>query len=253
MIRRIITLTTLGLAAVIAVAAVLFAGLSMSARPAMAQTSTQPTSTRQITVIGRSDVAAAPDTAVVHVGVVTEAPTATLALERNSTQVQATLSQLTQAGITRQAIQTTSFNIMPLYDQENPSGTPGSGAAANTITGYRVINMVQITVTDLSRLGDVLAQAVEAGANQVYGIEMRVADRDALLEQARSAAYRDAREQAQQLADASGVRLGAVIVIDSTGGSVRPLPGIQAAESSVPIEPGTEMVQAEVRVTFALQ
>jgi len=255
MSRRILT-ATLGVAGAITIL-LLFLSIRLSApaSQAFAQTNTDQVSpVHQITVVGRSDVLAVPDVAVIRIGVVTEETTATLALQRNNQQTQQVISQLNTVGIRKQMIQTESFSISPLY---NRPGVPDAQTGTRnilTITGYQVTNLVKVRVVDLTQLGEVLGQVVEAGANQIYGIDMQVQNPDALLVQARSAAFRDARQQAQALADAAGGELGSVIAIDTTGSSVSPIQLANTAQvGAVPIEPGVTTVQAEVRATFVLE
>ena len=96
--------------------------------------------------------------------------------------------------------------------------------------------------------------AVEAGANQVNGPSLGVADQEKLYRQALKAAVADARESAQVLAAAAGRSLGKVTAIVEGGGSY-PVPMAAksaASDAGAPIEAGTRETTATISVTFAL-
>ncbi len=96
--------------------------------------------------------------------------------------------------------------------------------------------------------------AVEAGANQVNGPSLAVADQAKLYRQALEKAVADARGSAQVLAAAAGRSLGRVTSIVESGGS-GPVPlyaKAAAADSGTPIEAGTQETTAQVTVTYVL-
>ncbi len=90
-----------------------------------------------------------------------------------------------------------------------PDGAPNGFAASNVVTA----------TADLDRVGALIDAAVEAGANQVNGPSLGVADQEKLYRQALKAAVADARESAQVLASAAGRSLGKVTAIVEGGGS----------------------------------
>ncbi|MGW6692098.1 SIMPL domain-containing protein, partial [Streptomyces sp. NPDC054961] len=70
-----------------------------------------------------------------------------------------------------------------------------------------------IELRELDILETVLVDVVEAGANQVDGVEFDVGTKKELRAQARTAAVAAAREKAALYAEAADVRLGPVIHI----------------------------------------
>ncbi|NJK80876.1 MAG: SIMPL domain-containing protein [Chloroflexaceae bacterium] len=218
-------------------------------RPVQAQT-TGVTGMRQITVVGSGDIAAAPDTVQVEIGVETLAPTTAEAIAQNNTQTQAVIERLTALGIERRDIQTRNFNMYAQYGEDG-----------REITGYNVSNIVSVVIRDLEQAGTLLDEVVQVGANRIYGITFRVDDPSALLEQARDEAIQDARAKAERLAQASGAGLGQVLVITENIGAAPPMPmafgrGGAVAEdmaASVPVEAGEQSFTASVQVTFELR
>lgn len=121
---------------------------------------------------------------------------------------------------------------------------------------YRVSNMLHVTVRQIDKVGDVLSRAVEAGANQAWGVSFDIDDPKPLAAKARAEAVSDARAQATELAKLAGVRLGRVLSVVDEEGAPSPMPRApmmaKAEMSRVPIEAGQLAVQHRVRVVFAI-
>jgi hypothetical protein len=207
---------------------------------------TTVTGARQVTVVGQGEAKGTPDTAYVQIGVKTEARTTEEALEQNNTQVGAIIEQIKQQGVAEKDIQTSNFSINPRYDDDR-----------QRVIGYQVNNMVAVTIRNLEQTGTLLDQVVQVGANRVYGINFGVDDPSALQEQARDEAVADARAKAEQLAQASGARVGQVLVITENVGAQSPIPGMprraEEEASTVPIQTGEQTVSTQVQVTFELR
>lgn len=247
MAQRMVTIV--GLVATALLLAVLVGIVSiLYSRPATAQTSAGVPGMRQITVVGQGEVKGKPDTATVQIGVETEAPTAQEALNQNTAQTQAVQAKLTELGIAEQDLQTSNFSIFPAYDNDGQK-----------VTGYRVSNMVSVTIRNLDQTGTLLDQVVQVGANSVYGISFSVDDPKQLLDQARESAMQDAKDRAAKLAQAGGASVGDVLVITENIGAESPIPvampAMEAAmdRAAVPVQPGEQSFTVSVQVTYALQ
>ena len=203
---------------------------------------------RYVSVSATGSVPADPDMASISTGVIVEADTAKDALARNSTVMTKLIDGLKGLGIASKDIQTTSVNVEPRYVQAN-DGRPA------TISGYRVVNQVRLTVREVTRLGEILDAAIGLGANQVNGIGFDVSNAETLKDEARKQAVANARRRAELYATAAGAQLGGVLTISEDGSSgPRPMPMARAAMSTaVPIEAGTRTLTVEVSVTYALR
>jgi uncharacterized protein YggE len=205
---------------------------------------------RQITVIGEGTVSASPDIAWANLGVQVAAPTVTAATQQSNDTMNAVLAQLKAVGVAEKDIQTSDYSI---YPQRNNSG-PNS---ANEITGYQVTNMVLVTIRDLSQVGPILDQAVQAGANNVSNVSFGFSDPTRLRLQALDRAIADAQSRADELAKSSGVQRGEVLSMSeviSSGPGPRAGSMVAQVESlAVPIQPGSSEVQAQVQVVYAIQ
>jgi uncharacterized protein len=206
---------------------------------------------RTISVVGSGRAFLTPEIATISIGVRTENSDAAQAVEESNTQVQTLTDTLIGMGVEERDIQTSSFNIYP-NQQYDETGRPIS-------TTYVVENTVTVTVRDLNMLGELLGAAVEAGANQIYGITFDAEDRSEATSAARSAAVEDGRAKAEELATAAGVSLGELQTI-SEGSSV-PMPffdgrggvAAEAAVSAVPISPGQLTLTVDVSLVFAIE
>jgi uncharacterized protein YggE len=204
---------------------------------------------RAVSVSATGRVTAEPDVAQISAGVIAEADTAKDAIARNSATMVRVLGGLKSAGIDPRDIQTTSFAVEPRYTQSK-DGRPAA------INGYRVINQVRLTVRDVRKLGEILDQVITLGVNQINRIGFDVAKSETLKDEARKQAMGNAKRRAELYASAAGVQLGQVLRISE---DVRTAyrPNVAATRSAmaaeVPIEGGTQTLEVEVHVTYALR
>ena len=207
---------------------------------------------RVITVTGTGEATAHPDQATINLGVITEAHTAREALSANNTAMQAVFDQLEEIGIPESNIQTSNFSISPQYPPYRQGSTE-----PRRIIGYQVSNTVSVRFDDLDDLGPGLDAIVSSGANQLYGISFSIAETDALMTEARAGAVEDARQKADTLAEAAGVRIVRVLSI-SEGGASYPQPMMYARaemvmDSSVPVAAGEQTLRSSVSMTFEIE
>ncbi|MGQ0673936.1 MAG: SIMPL domain-containing protein [Hyphomicrobium sp.] len=203
---------------------------------------------RTVTVTATGEVGADPDMARVTSGVISEATTAREALDRNSATMQKVIAGLKSTGIEAKDIQTTSFHVEPRYTQ------PRDGQVA-VINGYRVVNQLDIRIRDLSRLGELLDQLIVLGANQMGGLSFEVSRAETLNDEARQAAIANARRRAELYAAAAGARVGDVIAISEDTSFSGPRPFAMARKAmadAVPVEAGTQALEARVTVVWSL-
>ncbi len=227
----------IALAASLLLVAVALAGVARPEGAHAVDGTTQPGDS--ITVTGNGSVAAVPTTAVVSLGVDARAATAKAALAANAREMQQVIVAVKAAG--GRDVGTQSVSLSQVLGQ---NGNPA---------GFAASNVVSVTV-DVDRAGGVIDAAVDAGANQVNGPTMSVADVGKLYRQALKAAVADARLSAETLAAASGRSLGKVTSVVESGG-VTPVPMFEKAavsDASTPIEAGTQQTTASVTVTFGL-
>jgi uncharacterized protein YggE len=228
--------------------------LQITTSQSAAQTTTDQQTQRTVSVSGTGQVSAQPDVAKVTIGVETQATEAAAALSQNNTQMSAVVDALEKAGVAAADIQTQVVQLQPQYEQPPVSATVPMTTTVPKLVGYIATNLVQVTVKKLDTLGSLLDTAVQAGGNRIENISFEVSDPAAALQQARQAAWNDALQKAQQLAQLAGVQLGDVLSINES--SVGPQPIFARAASTgsaVPIQPGTQTIEVDLQVTWLLQ
>lgn len=231
--------------------------------PAVAQPAGQPPSEQPgkearptLTVYGQGEVMAAPDEAVVSLGAVAQAAVAKEAQDQVNQTVQKITDSIRKLGIPTQNIRTSNLMLQPVYGGEAP---PDRGIPSEPrIVGYRASNTVEVTVDEVRRAGDVVDAGIQAGANQLEGLQFRLKNDSAQRQEALRKAVSNGKEKAQAMANALGVLLvGLAEVIE---GSVQVYPmmreygrgGAVGMDASNAIEPGQQRVSASVTLTYRI-
>ena len=226
---------------ILPLAALLLAASAIAgvAQPGFGHAADAPTK-KTITVTGSGQVTTVPDRASFEFTVSSRAATAKAALAQNATAAAAVIAALKNAGVAAEDLQTSQVSLSP---QTNQDGT--------TIIGYIASNSVNAKAT-IAKAGAVVDAAVGAGADGVSGPMLSRSDSDALYRDALKSAVADAKLKAQALADAAGLSLAGVQTV--VEGSQAPTPIMYAGKADsaagVPIEPGTQTVDATVTVTY---
>ena len=162
---------------------------------------------RSISLTATGTIKTSPDIVDISTGVTSQAGSAKEALAKNSAAMTEVVAALKAEGIDPKDIKTTNFTVQPLYEERKDGRSPN-------IVGYQVTNSVHLTVRDIAKLGQILDKVVSLGANDVSSIEFRVAEPEALKDEARKLAMRNAIANAKLLAEAAGARLGKVLTIN---------------------------------------
>lgn len=203
-----------------------------------------------IQVMGRGEVRARPDVAVVDVGVEARRPTVAEARETATIAQSAVLAALRGAGIPAEDVQTTQLTVRPEYEHTE---------AGQNLVGYVATNLVQIRVRDLERVQHAIDTALTAGGDLVRlsGLSFELSDPENAQRLARARAIEDARAEARHIAAQLGVALGQPIAVEEVSSeppvrqvAMRLAPSDRA--EATPIAPGTSDVRVELRVRWAI-
>ncbi|MGP8034361.1 MAG: SIMPL domain-containing protein [Steroidobacteraceae bacterium] len=218
--------------------------------PAAAQTPAPAAPLSSIRVTGDARIAARPDRVQIDIGVLTQAALSHDAATTNARQLDAVLAAVRGgAGPTAQ-LRTVSYSLSPNYQYHPGGGEP-------TLTGYTALNVVEVTLDDLTRMGDVIDAATRTGANRVQGIQFTLRDQDTVRTAAlREAAIR-ARGEADTLAGALNLKVLRVLTVEESSPRIVPIrahmaaarSAVGAADVATPVESGTLDVTAEVALT----
>jgi uncharacterized protein len=221
---------------------------AVAAAPARAQqTPLSPVSSIRVT--GDARVTAKPDRVQIDIGVTTRAAQSQDAASQNARQVDAVLAAVRKATGPAAVLKTISYSLNPTY-QYHPKGEEP------TITGYSAVNVVQVTLDDLGKIGTVIDSATLAGANHVQGIQFTLRDQDAVRAEALRQAATRARAEAEVLAAALGLKVVRVLSAEENSPRVVPVRAYMGAPraamataTATPVEAGTLDVTADVMLT----
>jgi uncharacterized protein YggE len=216
-------------------------------------TGTDQPPVRTLAVNGTGKAYLTPDIAYIYIGVQTENADAAEAVAENNTKAQKVVDAIKAFKIEAKDIQTTNFSIFPQQQYDE------NGKLTGVI--YMVNNTVYVTLRDIEKVGEVIDAAVTAGANTINNIQFDVEDKAEALSEARKAAVADARRQAEELATAVDVSLGAVQSMSSyTSGMPVPMyegkggGGVFADQAAAaPVSAGQLVVQVDVSIVYAIE
>ena len=212
--------------------------------PALAQ---QPP-VSSIRVTGDARVTAKPDRVQIEIGVTTRAAQSQEAAAQNARQVDGMLTAVRKVAGPTAVLKTISYSLNPNYQYHPNGGEP-------TIDGYTALNVVQVTLDDLGKIGAVIDAATQAGANHVQGIQFTLRDQDAVRAQALREAAQRARAEAEVLAEALGLKVVRVLTVEENSPRVMPVRmfsravAANAAATPTPVEAGTLDVTADVTLS----
>ena len=208
---------------------------------------------RTVTVSATGTVSVEPDEASIATGVTSEAKTARNAVSNNTLAMKKVIAELLKGqAIEAKDVQTTQFNVEPVYVYPQEGKPP-------VITGYRVNNMLSVRVRKLEKLGEVLDQLVTVGANQMNGISFDVSKAETLKDEARKNAMANALRRAKLFAAAGGAEVGEIVQISEDVSGFTPQPVMfgraknMAADAAVPVEHGSQQLEARVTATWKLK
>jgi uncharacterized protein len=230
-------------------AALLIAGLAAAAPLAAQALGVASSTLSSIRVTGDARVSARPDRVQIDLGVQTLAPQSQDAAGANARQLDAVLASVRKAAGPGAQIKTVSYSLTPNY-QYHSGGEP-------TITGYTALNVLEVQLDDLARIGDVLDAATRAGANRVQGIQWTLRDQDAVRAEALRQAATRAHAEAEVLAGALNLKILRVLTVEESSPQIVPVrsrmaagrAAVSSAEVATPVESGTLDVSANVTLT----
>jgi len=224
---------------------------------------------RTIHVSGTAVVNVKPDRALIKLGVQSNGRSAKDAQEKNSAAISKVTKVLKTLGIESKDIATDWYTIEPLYEDYD----------SLYIKGYRIYNIIEVTVRDVDRANDVMVAAFGAGANQVVSVDFYTSELRKYRDQAREMAMKAASEKAKALAQSAGADTSCVLNINENTSSyfngwgwwwwgygnnqnqwtqnavqnVAPSGGETPSTEDNPVSTGMISIRAEVSATFGLK
>jgi uncharacterized protein YggE len=194
-------------------------------------------------------VSAKPDRATLDIGVATQAQTAQEAAAQNARQLDTAMQEIRKALGPAAELKTVGYSVQPEYRYPQGGGQP-------KITGYSAHNTLRVTLNDPALVGKAIDVATQSGANTIAGVQFSLKDESGAQARALREATARAKEKAEAMAQALGVRVVRVLsAVESATNIVRPLGNLPmmaraAVAPPTPVESGTVEIHANVTVTL---
>ncbi len=233
---------------------------------------TQPSAcdpSRSVQVSGVAVVNVTPDRALIKLGVQSNGKSAKEAQAKNSATINQVVKALKSQGIEAKDIATDWYTIEPLYEDYD----------SLNIKGYRIYNIVEVTMRDAGKSNDAIIAAFQAGANQVVDVQFYTSELRKYRDQARELAMKAAREKADALSSAAGSGVSCILTINEntqsnfySGGwgwygygsnqnlmtqnvvqNVAPAGGESSTLDDGPLSAGQISIRAEINASFGLK
>ncbi len=205
-------------------------------------------------VNGEGKIEVKPDRARVSFGVETTGKTAVEAQQENNILMNRVIERLKDGGFLEENMQTRNLSVVPQYNYAEENRKEPE------IIGYLASNEISLQVTDVRLVGKSIDLAIEAGANEVRGVQFSLNNEREVRNQALELAVRDAKSQADAVAAVLGMEVNRIRTV-RIGGVYLPRPvymeGMGAAEEAkmlqAPIMPGNITVSAQVFIVYELK
>jgi uncharacterized protein YggE len=219
---------------------------------------------RTVQVSGSAQINIIPDKVTIQLGVQSNGGTTDEVQHSNSAAIERVFRALRGQGVADKDIATAIYVVEPVYENYD----------SLFIKGYRINNVVEVTLREINKTSALISAALKAGANQVIQVEFSTSNLRAIRDQARDLAVKAAQEKARDLAAAAGEETGCVLQISENswssyrgwwGGSglnnwsqnviqnAAPAAGSTIGSGEEPISLGQIAVHADVTATFALR
>jgi len=228
--------------------------IAMMALIGCATAASDTTNEHVILATGTGNVIGTPDRAQVTFSVQTENTDVKRAQADNAGKMAIVQDALIAAGIPRDALKTTGYNIYPVYEESK-------GLLAPKIRTYQVTNSLTVTLHNVSRTGEIIDIGVASGINQASSIQFMLSDEQAqvLRTEALKEAVSRARSDADTVSAAMGATIAGVQKAEISGG-YSPVyfqnyamdEAATRSAAATPIQSGDITVSATVTITYII-
>ena len=217
-----------------------------------------------ITVDGMGEVVAVPDLGTFSFSVIARAETAEAAQADAAERNNAIVAYLAEAGVAETDVKTVNYNVYPQYRYEDRTCQPGGFCPPGdrVLTGYEVQQGIEILVRDTADAGTLISGVGQRGADNISSLQFTIDDDTTYVNEARALAIADAKQRAEQLAEALGVRLVQIVSYNESGAGHSPyarsemmgMGGDMAMDSVAPDMPvGEDTITRNITITYEVR
>lgn len=199
---------------------------------------------RLMEVVGNGEVNVPPDRLQIRIEIKTEDKDVEQAEQKNTQKMNQLIDALFQEGICEQQIQTTFFQVNPVYDY-----TDGT----EHFRGYEVIQQITVILEDIQQTGKVIQRALQNGATNISNLQYALEDPAKHEQRAIQKAVQDAMIKARVIARQLQVHVDPTptqLIEKMTEKSDVLLKGFSDGPSTFSIQPGLLKIHAEIEATF---
>jgi uncharacterized protein YggE len=190
-----------------------------------------------------------PDQAEIDIGVVTQARSAPDAAKENAEKLARVMAEVKKLLGKGDEVKTASYSLNPSYRYPQ-GGKP-------EIVGYTATNVLRIKTGNLENVGKLIDAAMKSGANTIQRLVFTLKDEQSAQLQALRLASAKAKAKAEEIANALGLKVVRILVVNEGDRGVRPIIPPQArsvqadvmAATPTPVEVGTIEVRSSVTLT----
>jgi uncharacterized protein YggE len=222
---------------------------------------------RTIQVSGTAVLNVLPDRALIQLGVQSNGKSPKEVQAKNATAISKVIKAIQSLGVEAKDISTDQYVIEPLYEDYD----------SLHIKGYRIYNVISITMRDVEKTSESIARAFQAGANQVVDVQFYTSELRKYRDRAREMAMKAATEKASALAKTAGASTDCVLHINENSWSyfngwgwwyrgnqqnlwtqnvvqnAAPAGSSTPSSEDSPVSMGQMSVRADVSATFSLK
>ena len=226
---------------------VLFIALVMLLTAAAAQAESK------ISVSGTGEIRVSADTAVISLGVNARDKDVLKAQQKVNESIAAIRAALTEQGVSEENINTEFINIYVTYDYRDDQ---------EEVEAYNASSTLAIKVTEMDKVGALIDAAFSAGANTLNGISFSASDTSEAKAEALREAVADAKNKADVLAEASGLKITGIESLSEDGvfsfennvGNVYAKMAVaEAADAGTVVQAAKLIVSASVSITYSAE
>lgn len=233
----------------------------------------EPGMLRSFSVSAEGKAIGTPDVVQFNFSIVSEGDNISKIQKENTDKSNKIIDFLKNQGIDSKDIKTQSYNLTPKYTYYNcqePIIYPLNSNSSNNIkpcpppkiSGYTLIQTINVKIRDFSKIGNILNGVIENGANNVSDLQFLIDDIKKLENEARQEAISKAQEKAKNIAQSAGFKLGKLISIEEGGyypyyrtySSSLGMGGETDASMQTPqIEPGSQEIRVNIILRYGIE
>lgn len=208
-----------------------------------------------VTIIGTAETDVAPDLATITVGVETRKPSAREASDASALSMQQIIGAAKAQGVAARDITTEAITLVQAFDDTRDEAGHVTGRHP---AGFDAADTLSIKVRELAKAGALAQTLIDRGANRFDGITFSLEHAEPVMDRLAAEAITNAKRRAQQVANAAGIQLGRILLIEKPDAASAIAPPVVLSRSRIsaaalPVEAGTTHLAAAMAVTWAIR